>query len=77
MSISKITCKFERFLFDGVHEHPEPIWERDENTHYRVRHTGKSYDSTDDITSQSKSDVLGYFTYDFNTKDESFTFSDK
>ncbi len=35
--------RFERFLFRGVPEHPEPNWEREINANIVDRHTGKSH----------------------------------
>lgn len=34
--------QFERFLFRGVLEQPEPTWERNTYAHVGDRHTGKS-----------------------------------
>jgi hypothetical protein len=35
--------RFERFVFRGVPEHPEPIWERTINANVVDRHTGRSH----------------------------------
>jgi hypothetical protein len=35
--------RFERFLFKGVPEHPEPSWERNTSANVIYRHTGKSH----------------------------------
>lgn len=37
----RATRQFERFLFDGVPEHPEPVWQRDLNAHATERYTGR------------------------------------
>ncbi len=34
--------QFERFLFRGVPEHPEQIWERETNASATARYTGRS-----------------------------------
>lgn len=34
--------QFERFLFRGVPEHPEPTWQRKINANVTDRHTGRS-----------------------------------
>lgn len=35
--------RFERFLFKGVPEHPEPSWERETSGNVTERRTGKSH----------------------------------
>lgn len=48
--------QFERFLFQGVPEQPEPTWERNISAHVEDRYSGKSqlleqwdyYDTTED-----------------------------
>lgn len=72
MSTSRLTRKFERFLFNGVPEQPEPIWERDANTNVSVRHTGKSQSISDYSDHSSETKVIGYFTYNFEKEEETY-----
>lgn len=72
MSTSRITRKFERFLFNGIPEQPEPIWERDSHTNVSVRHTGRSQ-AASDYNNSGESKLIGYYTYDFEKELESYT----
>jgi len=71
MSTSRITRKFERFLFNGIPERPEPIWERNANTYVSVRHTGQAQTCSEQTNDESK--IIGYFTYDFKEQTEEYT----
>ncbi len=73
MSTSRISCKFERFLFKGIPEQPEPIWERNANTNIRERQTGKSQNKSSVNNIKDKSKIIGFITYDFDKKTEEFT----
>ena len=72
MSSSKINRKFERFIFNGIPEYPEPIWERDANTIVTVRYTGMSQEVAQNNFHLDASEDIGYFTYDFENETEEF-----
>ena len=79
MRNSKVIRKFERLLFDGVPEQPESAFERDDYSHVSMRKTGKSsLGSTNDSNSfSSESEIIGYFTYDFEKGSEKYTKKDR
>jgi len=73
MSKSRIIRKFERFLFKGVPEQAETVWQKDDNANATVRETGKSQESRKGYhTILGNNDSLGYFEYDFDTNKEIF-----
>jgi hypothetical protein len=63
MSNSKNIRKFERLLFNGIPEQPEPAYERNDYANVSMRHTGKAQAS---VTPDSPKNavVLGHFVYD-------------
>lgn len=65
MNNSIMTRKFERLLFKGVPEQPEPIWERDDNMYVSMRKSGKSQCAS--IDTISKGEAIGKFKFDFET----------
>ena len=60
MNRSKIIRKFERFVFQGVPERPETVYQRNDYASYTIRHTGKTNTPLviNDIITRSK--LLGY-----------------
>lgn len=72
MSNSKVVRKFERFLFNGVPEQPEPTWERDDNTHVYMRQTGKPQTSSHNFDLNESCLVIGHFKYDFENNTEKY-----
>ena len=73
MNSSKIILKFERLLFNGVPDHPEHNWERDENSNVSIRLTGKSRRSSKPVASTEGSEIWGYFDIDYDNGTDTFT----
>ena len=69
MNNSRMTRKFERLLFDGVPEQPEPIWERNDYSHVMMRQTGKSQVPFRHIVNPSAL-IVGTFTFDHIKQEE-------
>lgn len=69
---SRVIRKFERFLFGGVPEQPEPTWERDDNTYVAMRQTGRAQASYSTPDFVGKSEIIGEFVYDFQQEKETF-----
>ncbi|RNC86263.1 MAG: hypothetical protein ED556_08170 [Winogradskyella sp.] len=72
MKKSKIIRKFERFMFHGVPERPEPTFQRNDHASYTDRHTGKSNYT---VTSENKGEeavLIGYLKEDFDAQKETF-----
>lgn len=70
---SKNIRKFERFLFKGVPEQPETVWERNDNTNVFMRQTGKSQCSPAvTVNPSSEGKVLGYYSFNLEDQTESF-----
>jgi hypothetical protein len=70
MRNSKIIRKFERFLFKGIPEQPEPVWERDDNANVFMRQTGKSQSSSSGSDISTDSQLIGTFTYNLEDQSE-------
>ena len=64
-----MTRKFERLLFDGVPEQPEPIWERNDNSNVFMRHTGKPQILANNASNEY-SVIIGTFTFDHEKLNE-------
>lgn len=63
MSNSKSIRKFERLLFNGIPEQPEPAYERNDYANVSMRQTGKAQASTTADTPKNAV-ILGHFLYD-------------
>jgi len=80
MDKSKILKTFERYVFQGVPERPEPTFERDEYTNHTIRLTGQSNtprvsEVDDDL---HNIEIIGFIKDDFDNQVESFIpFDDK
>lgn len=72
MHNSRIIRKFERFLFKGITEQPEPTWERNDNTNVAMRQTGKAQSNSVDQNSETDFKIIGEFTYDFEAQKETY-----
>lgn len=70
MQNSRIIRKFERFLFKGIPEQPEPTWERDDNTYVSMRQTGKAQASSAVNKFCNDETIIGEFIYDFENQTE-------
>lgn len=70
MQNSRIIRKFERFLFKGIPEQPEPTWERDGNPYVSMRETGKAQASSEANQYCNEEKIIGEFTYDFENQTE-------
>lgn len=74
MSKSKIIRRFERFMFHGVPERPEPTFQRNDHASYTERQTGKPTSSSRSSESlQENSILIGYLKDDFVNQKEIFT----
>lgn len=76
MNSSKITRKFERLLFNGIPEHPEHNWERNEYSNVSIRLTGKprALSSNSKISKETK--IWGYFEFDHENETETIIAGD-
>ncbi len=72
MKKSKIIRRFERFMFHGVPERPEPTFQRNDNPNYTDRHTGKSNYSVKQENNKGKAILIGYIKDNFETQKETF-----
>jgi len=72
MHNSRIIRKFERFLFKGISEQPEPTWERNDNTNVEMRKTGKAQSNSVDQSAENEFKVIGEYTYDFLAQKETY-----
>lgn len=72
MQNSRVIRKFERFLFKGIPEQPEPTWERDDNTYVEMRQTGKAQASSENTEISCESKVVGEFFYDYEKQTEKY-----
>ena len=72
MNSSKIIRKFERMLFKGIPEQPEPTWERHSNTNVSMRETGRAQSAAfvKDVIKDSQ--ILGKISYNYETGEETF-----
>jgi len=68
MHNSRIIRKFERFLFKGISEQPEPTWERNDNTNVAMRQTGRAQSTSVDHSEENDFKIVGEFTYDFEAQ---------
>ena len=73
MNSSKVILKFERLLFNGIPDHPEHNWERDQNSNVSIRVTGRSRSTKSPVSIDSNTQVWGYFDLDFENETETFT----
>lgn len=73
MHNSRIIRKFERFLFKGISEQPEPTWERNDNTNVEMRKTGKAQSISVDKSEENDFQIIGEFIYDFEAQKEIYT----
>lgn len=69
MDLKKVR-KFERFLFHGVPDGPEPSFERDSYSHFKERSTGQSTKSAQNKLNLDGAILLGYILDDFENKVE-------
>lgn len=72
MNMSDIIRKFEKFVFDGVPETPEPSFDRDDFSHYTQRSTGQSVTPSAMEFSAANSTLIGYVQIDIATETERF-----
>lgn len=72
MSSSRIIRRYERFLFNGVPEFPEPIWGANDNFYFSPRYTGLSQIPSTIAPEDTKSNDIGCFIYDFDYKTEEY-----
>jgi hypothetical protein len=71
---SKIALKFERFLFNGVPDHPEHSFERNEsaNSNVSVRNTGRAGAVRSHEDPDQDLEVWGYFDIDVENETDEF-----
>lgn len=72
MSQSSNIRKFERLLFKGIPEQPEPMYERDTNMNVDARQTGKSQNSNSYLRNKKKLKVVGKLFFDFKNNTETY-----
>jgi len=70
MSKSNNSRKFERFLFKGIHEQPEPNWQRTANSNVDQRTTGGSLGTFSGEINLDDYSVIGSVKYDHENKTE-------
>ena len=61
--------QFERFIFHGVPERPEPTWERDSRGSFEGRYSGKSHVSSQDQEYDlSEDEIVATLIYDSDSQ---------
>lgn len=61
--------QFERLLFRGVPEHPEPTWQRDSNEHVSQRMTGRPASARASSRAPEQDLLVARVVYDFTRKE--------
>ncbi|MBS1614198.1 MAG: hypothetical protein JST49_15370 [Bacteroidetes bacterium] len=69
--------KYERFLFKGVPEVPESVYDRDGYSYIDMRKTGQSQSIDYHKDLDDKNILLGTYKYDFDKETENFDPSKK
>lgn len=63
--------RYERFVFHGVPERPEPVFERDDNSYVAERATGRAVHSETESSSDD-STLIGYIRINLEKGTEEF-----
>lgn len=73
MDSTSIIRKFERFLFKGVPDTPETIYDRGGYSHVYMRSTGQSTMPEHSENQNSEQILIGTYVYDIENKTEAYT----
>ena len=72
MDSSDAARKFEKFVFHGVPEKPEPTFERDDYSQYTERQTGRTLNGAVDRVAKGEWVVVGKVVVDLVSETEEF-----